>query len=407
MIRSLTGAIVLCLAVAPVASAQQFVVQGDGYAQAEPGMALLLLSGEGEARPWVSAEAMVWGGLRDGGEADVLVVAVKVTEPSRRAAVRLGRFVESLGAMRPVHVDGASGWVRLPLELRLEAFGGMPVVPRFDERSFDWVVGTRLSRGLGQWGSVGVAYLHRRDAGALADEEVGADVGVQLDDWLGVNARAAYDVVDPGFSEARASVAATDDGLYGELFATHRSPSRILPQTSLFSVLGDVASQHAGASGRWRVAPRLDLEATAAARVVGDHVGPSLRLGTRLLLDDLGKSAVSLEGRREPAPDDGDWTGVRLAVRVAVIESLVLVSELELVAPDDPPQGDGTVWPWALVGAQWDIAERWQLAGAVNVEASRQYASRIDALVRVTHRWEGGVRAEGTEGPRTTTEVGE
>ena len=387
---ALACGVALWLGAAPAARAQQFVIQGDGYAQAEPGMALLVLSGEGEAQPWVSAETMVWGGLRDGGEADVLVVSVKVTEPSRRAAVRLGRFVEILGAMRPVHVDGASGWVRLPLDFRLEAFGGMPVVPRFEERSFDWVVGTRLSRGLGQWGSVGLAYLHRRDAGALADEEVGADVGVQIDDWLGVNARAAYDLVDPGFSEVRGSVAATESEthLYGELFATHRSPSRILPQTSLFSVLGDVASQHAGASGRWRMAPRLDLEATAAARIVGDHVGPSLRLGTRLRLDDLGESAVSLEGRREPAPDNGDWTGVRVAVRVKVIESVTLVSEIELVVPDDPPQGDGDLWPWALVGAQWDIAERWQVAGAVNAEASRRYASRVDALVRVTHRWE-------------------
>jgi hypothetical protein len=387
---ALACGVVLWLGGVPAARAQQFVIQGDGYAQAEPGMALLVLSGEGEAQPWVSAETMVWGGLRDGGEADVLVVSVKVTEPSRRAAVRLGRFVEMLGAMRPVHVDGASGWVRLPLDFRVEAFGGLPVVPRFDERSFDWVIGTRLSRGLGQWGSVGLAYLHRRDAGALADEEVGADVGVQIDDWLGVNARAAYDLVDPGFSEVRGSVAATESetGLYGELFATHRSPSRILPQTSLFSVLGDVASQHAGASGRWRVAPRLDLEATAAARIVGDHVGPSLRLGTRLRLDDLGESAVSLEGRREPAPENGDWTGIRVAVRVKVIERVTLVSELELVVPDDAPQGDGDLWPWALVGAQWDIAERWQVAGAVNAEASRQYASRIDALVRVTHRWE-------------------
>lgn len=378
----------LLFALATPVRAQRFSVEGDGYARAEPGIALLVLRGEGAPNELVSAEALVWGGLRDGGEADVLVVAVDVRDRERRVGGRVGRFVESLGALRPVHMDGASVWARLPLELRVDAFGGVPVVVETDERAWDWLAGGRLSRAIGDWGSVGLAYVHRRDAGALSDEELGLDAGAAIDDGLEVHGRAAYDLVDPGFSEARISGSLREGPWYGELFATHRSASRILPQTSLFSVLGDVASEHVGASGRWRAAPRLDVESTAALRFVGSDVGPSLRLAGRLRLDEHGRSATTLEARREPGGGEGGFTGVRFAIRAGIVPSLALVSELELAVPDDPPENAGTVWPWALAGAQWDIDPRWQLAGAVTAEASPRHASRFDALVRVTHRWE-------------------
>ena len=45
----------------------------------------------------------------------------------------------------------------------------------------------------------------------------------------------------------------------GELSLEHRSPTHLLPATSLFTVLGEVASDRAGAGLRWRAAPRLEL----------------------------------------------------------------------------------------------------------------------------------------------------
>ena len=378
--------------IASPAAAQrnQYTIEGDAYGRAEPGTALLVMQGQGEVNPYVSAEAFVWGGLRDtDGDGDVLTVSVRVTDPARRVGLRVGRFVETLGAIRPVHMDGATAWARLPGQFRVEAFGGLPVVPDFGERDYDWVVGSRVSRGIGDWGSLGVAYLHRRDAGALSDQEVGVDAGVQLTDWLEAHGVAAYDLVNPGFSEARISVSASDagEGLYGDVFATHRSPSRILPATSLFSVLGDTASEHVGASGRYRLFPRLDLEATAAARVIGDFWGPSLRLATVLRLDPFGESALTLEARRESAPEDGNWTGLRAALRVVIVDGLSGIGEVEVVVPDHPDQR-GEVWPWALAGLSWRIAERWDLAGAVQGESSPRHTSRLDGLVRVTYRWD-------------------
>lgn len=394
----LLGALVLAGAAALPARARadtpRYRLQADAYGRADPGVAVLSLRGEGDSE-WVSAETLVWGGLRqdlyyDGFEGDVLVVAVKIHDPQHRAQLELGRFVESLGALRPVHVDGGSARVRLPLGFRVQTFGGMVVVPRletFEQRTYEWVAGGRVSRAIGDWGSVGLAYQRRGDGSEIADEEIGVDAGAVVTEWLDANARVAYDLVNPGVSEARAVLAAHHGDWRVGLFGMHRSPSRLLPATSLFSVLGDVASRRFGSSVDWRAAPRLDVEVTGAARTVGGDVGESVELGVVLRLDGEGRSSVRLEGRREGLPD-GDWTGVRAAGRFELVDALFLSTELELVVPDDP-QGRGAVWPWGLAGLTWTPAPAWELAGAVQASASPEHSSRVDGIARLTYRTAG------------------
>ena len=88
--------------------------------------------------------------------------------------------------------------------------------------------------------------MQRRIRGDLANEEVGADVAAVPVTWLDFAARSAYDLGSSGVADALVSAAIRVEPVRIELFATHRSPSRLLPATSLFSALGDFPSQVAG-----------------------------------------------------------------------------------------------------------------------------------------------------------------
>lgn len=371
---------------ATAADAEPYRLRGSALAQSRAPAGLLVLDSSGRVRPWLSAEALVWTGAGGAEEADVLVIAVRARRGDRAEAT-LGRFVLVAGALRPVHIDGGRARVKIPWKSAVELFGGAPVVAGFGPRAYDWVVGGRVSRGLGERGAIGLAYQHRRDHGRLADEEIALDAGGALGDRLDLGTRVSYDLISTGLSEVDLRAGWRGGASWRlEAFAAHRSPSRILPATSLFSVLGDVPGRIGGAGVRWRAAPRLDLDVSAAGRAIGDDLGVELRARALLRLDERGAGALILESRRESGPD-GDWTGARLAARVPVTGAVTAATELELVIPDDSG-GRGRVWPWALAALAWQPGPAWQLAAAVEASASPQHERRLDALVTISRAWE-------------------
>lgn len=368
-------------------------VRATAIARARPATGLLVLQAEGRTES-VHAEALVWSGARDasGGAqgsgdgmestGDVLVAVVHARNLAGRADVRAGRMILVAGGLRPMHVDGADVRLRAPGELTVQGFAGIPVDPGDEQgRGFDWLAGGRIGRALGEWGSAGIAYVHRRDRGTLADEEIAADGLVTLGP-LELSGKIAIDLVDLGPSEATVSSLLAVGDWRIEAFATERSPSRILPATSLFSVLGDVPSLHAGGALQWRAAPRLDLSTTIAARWVGSEAGEALLARARLRLDRDGRGALLLEARRDRGPDTA-WTGVRTGVTVPWGARWRTAAELELVAADDPGER-GALWPWMLFAIGWAPAPRWDVAGAVRASTTPELAQSFDALLRVT-----------------------
>lgn len=365
--------------------AEPYRLRADALAQAEAPAGLLVLQADGAEDPYLDAEALVWVGAGDDTEAQALVVSVRAREPSGIAEARLGRLVVTAGALRPLHLDGAAARVRLPYGFRLESFAGSPVAAGDEGRSWDWLAGGRASRALGDWGSAGVAYLHRRDAGRLAREELGLDAGGAATEWLDLGARAAFDLVDPGLAELSASAAARTGPWRFELYGSQRSPARLLPATSLFSVLGDMPARRIGTTVKWRAAPRLDLFGEAGVLGSGGEWGELLVARALLRLDDRGAGAIAGELRRESAPDGG-WSGARATGRAPVGAGLMVAVEAELAVPDES-SGRGGVWPWALASLSRRFG-RWEAAGAVEASSSPEHELRVDALARLTMLWE-------------------
>jgi hypothetical protein len=299
----------------------------------------------------------------------------------------VGRFLVATGAIRPVHLDGIDATARAPWGTSVQAFAGVPVLPRFEGRAFDWLVGTRVAQTYREQGVLGLSYVHRRDAGRLADEEIGVDLAAVPLERLDMAARLAYDLVYPGISDAHLSAAVRRRGWRVELYGRQRSPSRMLPATSLFSALGDVPSRELGAVALWRAAPRLDVSGSLAGSAVDGQVREDLSLRATLRLDDRGAGAVAVETRRRGG-QGAAWTGLRMAGRYPITRTLGTSAELELVIPDDS-HGRGAAWPWALWAVTWQPREHWEGAIAIEAGASPEHAFSLSGLARIARRWGG------------------
>ncbi|MGO9837742.1 MAG: hypothetical protein ACLP1X_26440 [Polyangiaceae bacterium] len=361
---------------------------------------LVVLQGEDAMRPWVSAEALVWAGAGAASvTGDVLVLSLRVHEPHGYAEARVGRFVLATGAVHPVQIDGAHVTARAPWGSTVETFGGLPVVPRFGTRSYDWLAGGRVAQRVANAMTLGVSYVQRREDGEISNEEVGADLATAPARWLDLAAFGAYDVTSPGLAEARASAAARWSDWRFELFASQLSPGRLLPATSLFSVLGDLPSQTLGATVRWRAAPRLDLLASGAGQDVAAGLGGNGWLRATLRLDDRGSGSLGLEMRRVDIPET-QWTGARAIAALPLGRGFRYSSEIEIVVPDHP-DGRGAAWPWGLSSLSWRSPKGWEVAGALEASSTPVHRYEADALVRLSCALDSGPANPATPGQPT------
>jgi hypothetical protein len=167
-----------------------------------------------------------------------------------------------------------------------------------------------------------------------------------------------------------------------EVFASHRSPSRLLPATSLFSVLGDYPSQLVGTAIRWYAAPRLDVWANIAGKQVSGEVGGEGSLRATLRTDDGGDGSVGVEVRRQHV-GPARWTGARLAATEPSARGGRAARALAVAAPDQPG-ARGLVWPWGLLALGWRSTSAWEAALAIEAGSTPRYSFEANALFRVS-----------------------
>jgi hypothetical protein len=361
-------------------------LRADAVAEARAPAGLIMLQGQDRKYPWVDAEALVWAGARTDVTGDVLVMTLRLREPNGYGELRGGRFVFATGAIRPVQIDGVSAIGRLPWGLTVEAVSGLTVAPRFGLRAADWLTGGRVAQSVASHMTVGASYVRQNTREGLTNEEIGADLAAVPFKWLDVASRGAYDLTSPGVADALVSAAARWTAWRVELFASHRSPSRLLPATSLFSVLGDFPSQVAGTTIRWEAAPRLDLLATGAGQDLGGELGGYGTLRSTLRLDDRGDGSIGLELRRQDV-SAVHWSGVRLIATERLGAHFRASTELEVARADDP--GDrGAAWPWGLAALTWSSGSGWEASAAGEAGSTPQYRFEVNGLVRLSYALE-------------------
>ena len=370
------------------ARAEPLRLRADAYAETQSPVGLVVLHGEDRLRPGIDAETVTWVGLSDSSlpTGDVLTLSVRLRDPSTGSELRAGRMLVSMGAVRPIQVDGARGLVRVFGGTTVEAFGGFPVARRFDYATFDWATGGRIGQAMSDVFAVGLSYLQRRSDGRAADEEAGADVMFTPKPWISGVARAALDLDSVGLTDLLASVGVHDRDMRGELFTTYRSPGRLLPSTSLFSVLGDFSSTNIGGTGRWRAFPRLELVATGSAQVQASDVGGQGIGRATLALDDEWDGSIGVEGRRV-AVGDARWSGARFVATVPLNRRVRVSTEIELVVPDRP-RGRPWLWPWALGSVSYRFGRAWDLAAGLEASTGPEQRGALTALSRLSYAFD-------------------
>lgn len=387
--RLFAPALAAALGTSSLARADLYRLNADavGYTGApQSPVGLIILQGEGRPSSWVDAEAMAWGGNTNGNY-DVLSAMIRLHDPRNFAELRLGRQILTVGALRPVHMDGADIKLRAPTGTSIETYGGVPVEPQFAYKAYDWLAGGRAAQQFGGMTTVGVSYYQQRQDGQLSYENAGIDFATAPVRWLDLAAHGTYGLIDPGLAEAGVSLAGRFGDLRPELYATHRSPSYLMPATSLFSALGDTPSEIVGASLKWRMFPRLDVLPLVAVRETVGDFGVDGTLRVTLRLDDRGDGVISVEGRRQGSGPD-QWTGLRVTTRVPLTPKLRASTELELVAPDSP-NGRGSLWPWGLVALRWAPYKHWDVAAAVEAASTPTATREVNGLARLGWSWGG------------------
>lgn len=376
------------LACAPViamgcpAKAEPLRLRADAIAETQSPTGLVMLEGRDKSRPWLDAQGIVWAGANPDAAADIMILAFRAREPRGWGELRGGRFVFTTGAIRPVHIDGVSGLLRAPWGSTLELAAGVPVTPGFGARVYDFMAGGRAAQNLFSRATLGVSFVERRAQGEIAGEEAGADVSLAATDFLDVAGRGAYDLLSQAPAEASGSLVARADPVRLEVFSRYRSPARLLPATSLFSVLGDFPSETTGASIVWKAAPRLDVLASGAAQVVGGDAGGRASLRSVLRLDDRGDGSLALELTRQDV-STAQWSGVRATSAQPIGKKLRLTTEIEVAVPDDRRRG--FAWPWGLLALSWRSLTGWEAAAAVEAASTPEHRAEVNGLFRLSH----------------------
>lgn len=396
--------VLLCATSTRTAFAQPHSVGAQLWGQLDPNAGLIILEGSTRKYPYVDAEALVWGGagMTQFGLGDndftfeALVIALKLRDPRGIVDARLGRFILGTGAVRAVQIDGGHIILRAPSKTHFEVFGGVPVDGNIEGRTDDWMVGGRISQGLGTRGVLGASYYNRYNYGQRSDEEVGVDFALRVARWLDMSAKFSWELVNPGLAEVIGTVSAQTKNrkFRGEVFATQRSPTRMLQQTSLFTVLGDPGALKTGGNLFWRAAPRLDLWLEGAALNAEDKWGWTGFLRGVLRTDDEGKGSILGELRRQ-ALSSTNWTGIRLAAVIPIYENhketLGLMPEFEIVVPDDRSSQTGKAWPWGRLALRWSHEKGWSLAAAAEASSNQYQSIDVRGLAKLAyqHTWHG------------------
>lgn len=372
-------------------SAEPLRLRGDALVQSQSPapVGLLSLYAEDRLRPWLDVETVTWLGITDSPAptGDVLSLSVRARDPKSGSELRAGRMLVTMGALRPIHIDGMRGLGRAFGGTTLELFGGVPVVKRFEVRTFDVAAGGRVAQAFADRASVGASYLHRWKDGARDDEEVGADAALTPAPWFTAAGRWSFDLTSPGTADALGSISVQGRDVRTEIFTTYRSPGRLLPSTSLFSVLGDIAATSVGATARYRLFPRLEVVATGSGQAQGDVVGGQGLTRVTLALDDDWAGSIGIEVRRVDV-GTSRWTGLRAVVAKPLSSAFRLATELEFVRPDEP-HDQGSLWPWVLGALGYRPTPMWDFALGVEAASGREYKSEMHALLRATYEFEG------------------
>jgi hypothetical protein len=253
--------------------------------------------------PWrkdsIDLELSSWGTVDMGGPASDGAFERRLDGDISTAFVRhrlgavsftLGRQLRAGGAARLIRFDGGSVAARAPWGTGIDVYGGLTVLPRWDQqmgyhllgsavallrdpslveripRSGEWLVGARAHQRVAAVGEIGVSFHEQRHRGAIDRRELGLDLRMEPHRAVTATGLAVVDV--DSWQPSDLSLALdTRPTRALDLFAeiTHVVPALRLSRQSVLAVFSTDAVVEVGGGARLRLAKRITIHASGYA----------------------------------------------------------------------------------------------------------------------------------------------
>jgi len=201
----------------------------------------------------------------------------------RRLTLRAGREHVMTGAARMIHLDGGEAIARLPLGLRISAYGGVPVSQRFTTRQAirnwnptggDLAYGGRAAWSFGFAGfpgrgvDLGVSANVVEDGGDPVRQEAAADLRLQPTAALTLTGIGSYSIYDERVSEVAGRLAwAVTRRLRVEAEGRYVAPDLFLSRNSILSVFTAEERKEVGGGVAYEVGKGLHVGASYRALI--------------------------------------------------------------------------------------------------------------------------------------------
>jgi hypothetical protein len=368
--------------------------------------------------PWhpdsLDAELAVWGASIAGSAPDAqpLDGDVQVANVGYRAGpvlVRLGRQQTAGGAARYVRFDGAALDADLGGGFDASAYGGLTVLPRWNQqpgyfalgtgtdalrrdpaalpepsRGQNWLAGGRLG-----WGDARarahVSFHEQREDDGLARENLGAHGRIQVMDEVSAGGNLLLDVDARRIADGRLWLDTTP---LPELDATleflHTEPALLLSRQSVVAVFSTSAYDELGGFVVARPLPLLALESGGWLQIYDQgHPGARGEIVARLAADRSMRSTLRVSYTRVLAPDNG-YHGLRASVARRITEALTGTAEAYAYFYDEAIREVGTSTVYAAM-LTWQAARALNLLAGTSVVRSPYALFDAQAQVRLAY----------------------
>jgi hypothetical protein len=245
--------------------------------------------------------------------------------------LRLGRQNVVGGAARYSRFDGARAALELGAALRVDAYAGLTVLPRWDARHHYKYLGAAADSDLRERGALprrdrvehslfgaqlawepgpfygALSFHEQREAGGLGRRSLGLDTRGRVAAHAQVGGNAVLELDARRFSDARVwtDVQATND-MDLSLEFLHTEPALFLSRQSVLSVFSSNAYDELGGTLTVRPEQSLSFDGSGfVQRYEEDELGARGELTARWRVERSGRTLVRLTYTRVQAPENG------------------------------------------------------------------------------------------------------
>jgi hypothetical protein len=318
------------------------------------------------------------------GDVDTAYVEARFLD--RRALLRVGRQMLNQGASGNIQIDGGSGEVVIWKGLGLQAYGGAPVVARFDYHRGDAIAGGRVFWRQSFDAEIGVSYVYALDSGITARNDIAVDGWWQAFRTVSLGAFGQWSLAESGrLAEARVLASWQPlKALQLTASAQRTAPDLFIPRSSIFAVFSDERRDEAGGEIAVRFGQRVSAWVDAA--FVSVEAGDGWRAGSKVSYRPLRETTtLGAEVRILKEPANG-FDQVRLFALHRLPQKITVTLEVDGYRLDQPVNGRlGSLICGFTAG--YPITDRFDVMASGSFGTTPFLDRRFEAIARLSYRF--------------------